>query len=445
MSKPWQPILRGDLARKAEAVIATIARTLGHAERSFRPKRPYWHDAAPAQLALFFGYLAAATRRAEHKERAARFLELGVQLFSAKGGLALYGGLCELAWTIRHLQGPPVRLNLDAGELLESVDDRLLGALKMSSWKGEYDLISGLVGYGVYALSRLPGKKAVTALKRIVAHLDALAERSADGLAWFTAPQALPKHQRTDAPKGYYNLGVAHGLPGVVGLLAEMYRRGIERRRTRQLLEGAVSSMLAQKLPAGSSLLLPAWVAPGKEPQSCRVAWCYGDLGASLTLLNAARVCGREDWGREALTLAWAAACRPFLGSDTKDACLCHGAAGNGHLFNRLLQATGETGFREAADLYFRKTLELRGRPPRLGGYSFWTPPLGSMKVGWNVNASFLSGLAGVGLALLAATCSVEPRWDEILLARVRPASNLSLPRPRNDPEADGLRRHVTS
>ncbi len=419
MKRRWQPILKGDLARNAEAVIATIAQALAKAEDSLRSGKPHWRDAPPTDPALFFGYLAAATGRPGHKARAARFLELAVQHFTAGSGLALYGGLCGLSWTIRHLNGPPVKLGIDAGELLGTVDEHLLQVLKAPSWKGDYDLISGLVGFGVYALTRLPGRKAAMVLKRIVAHFEALAKRQRDGLCWFTPPSTLPAEQRKVAPRGYYNLGVAHGLPGVIGLLAEVYDRGIERRRTLRLLKGAVSWMAAHELPASSSLRLPAWVAPGAKPTPCRVAWCYGDLGASVVLLNAARTLGRKAWEREALSLAHQAARCPFAHSGTRDACLCHGAAGNAHLFNRLFQTTGEPEFRDAAQLYYRKTLELRGRPPRLGGYSFWTTPDATTDLDWHPNASFLSGLAGVGLALLAATQPVEPRWDGVLLAGV--------------------------
>ncbi len=416
MKHRWQPILEGDLARNADVAITTIAQTLAKAEDTLGPKHPVWHDATPTELALFFGYLGAATGRREHKARAARFLEQAVQLFSANSGLALYGGLCGLGWTIRHLNGPPVKLGIDAEELLRTVDEHLLQVLKVHSWKGDYDLISGLVGYGVYALARLPAKKAARVLKSIVAYFDALAKRQPDGLCWHTSASTLPAEQRKVAPKGYFNLGVAHGLPGVVGLLAQVHERGIERRTTLRLLEGAVSWMAAHKLPAGSSLRLPAWIAPGAKPNPCRVAWCYGDLGASVVLLKAARAIGRKDWEREALTLAQTAARCPFAQSGTRDACLCHGAAGNAHLFNWLFQATGETVFRDAADLYFHKTLELRGKAPRLGGYSFWTTADATTKLDWYPNASFLSGLAGVGLALLAATRPVAPRWDALLL-----------------------------
>ena len=419
-SKNWQPILRGDLARKADAVIVTIARTLAKAERSLGPKQPCWHDAGPAELALFFGYLAVATSRLEHKVKAVRFLELAVQLFSAQEGLALYGGLCGLAWTIRHLEGPPVKLEIEAGELLELVDDHLLRLLRLPSWKGDYDVINGLVGYGVYSLARLPERTAVRTLTLIVSHLDASAERSADGISWLTPPRELTEEQRALTPQGFYNLGMAHGVPGVIGFLAEAYARGIERRRTLRLLQGTVAWVLAQKLPAGSTLLLPVWAAPGTVARPSRVAWCYGDLGASLAILNAARTTGRKDWEREALTLARTAARCPYRQSDTKDACLCHGAAGNGHLFNRLFQSTGAAEFRTAAELYFRKALELGGQRARLGGYSFWTPGRSGSNVNWHANAGLLSGLVGVGLALLAATRPVEPAWDNLLLAGVR-------------------------
>jgi hypothetical protein len=42
--------------------------------------------------------------------------------------------------------------------------------------------------------------------------------------------------------------------------------------------------------------------------------------------------------------------------------------------------------------------------------------------LGWQDDPGFLTGAAGVGLALLAATTPVEPAWDRLLLTAIAPA-----------------------
>jgi hypothetical protein len=40
----------------------------------------------------------------------------------------------------------------------------------------------------------------------------------------------------------------------------------------------------------------------------------------------------------------------------------------------------------------------------------------------WRPESGFLTGSAGIGLALLAATTPVEPEWDRVLLTTLRGA-----------------------
>ncbi len=44
-------------------------------------------------------------------------------------------------------------------------------------------------------------------------------------------------------------------------------------------------------------------------------------------------------------------------------------------------------------------------------------------EVVWAAESGILQGAAGIGLSLLAATTSVEPAWDGMLLTSIRPKS----------------------
>lgn len=421
MNRQCEPILRGELAEKAEAVVLRIAKTLSEAVEHLTSKKPEWHGGAPVEFALFFGCLGAATGRDEFKSQAKRFAELAVELFPSSAGFGLHGGLSGLAWTIQHLSRSPISLDIDPDEVCAEVDELLLARLiklhESKRWT-DYDLISGLAGQGMYLLHRLPSNNAKRALKLIVMRLAVTAEHRTDGIAWHTPARTLPEHQRRIAPRGYYNLGLAHGIPGVVGFLGECYDRGVESKMSLALLEGAVEYVLHQKLPANPVSILPAWVAPGRPSGPCRVAWCYGDLGASLASLHAARTSRRTDWETEALALARKAAGCKWRKSGVVDACLCHGAAGNGHLFQHLFQATGDETFLAAARTHFAQALRLRGSGRKLAGYSFWAGRSRPPRLPWEPDASLLSGITGVGLALLSGTNRFTPGWDGLLLPK---------------------------
>jgi hypothetical protein len=102
------------------------------------------------------------------------------------------------------------------------------------------------------------------------------------------------------------------------------------------------------------------------------------------------------------------------------DACLCHGTTGLGHLFNRLYQATGNLEMKEAALAWYRCALERRLPEEGIAGFPAYAPGEPGASP-WRSDPGFLTGAAGVGLALLAAVTDVEPVWDRLLAVSIPP------------------------
>lgn len=262
----------------------------------------------------------------------------------------------------------------------------------VAAWQGPYGLTGGLVGQGVYALER----RAADRLEQVVDRLTELAEWDSCGAAWFTPPAALPPHLRRTAPEGCYDVGLAHGVPGVVAFLAGVVGLGVAVLKARPLLDGAVGWVLAQRLGSEAASSFPAWAWPGPARKPARAAWCHGDPGVATALLLAARATCDSGLEREAVTIARRAAGRPPFDAGVLDATFCHGTAGLAHMFGRLYQATGDAELKAAARFWVEQTLAL------------WRP--GSLDTG------LLRGDAGVALSLLAAATYVEPVWDRVLL-----------------------------
>jgi hypothetical protein len=415
---PWQPVLQGDLRQRAGVSVRAILDDLTQPGKDSADE--FSLAGGIAGQAILHGYVGQSELVAGNAAIAAGLLQRALAHAAGHPGPAsLYSGLTGVGWATTHLAG---RLpGLDGEEDVAEIDETLCDHLQQTPWPDDYDLINGLVGFGVYALERLPRPTAAACLERVVGHLAAIAEHREDGCTWWTNPAWLPAQYRTRSPHGYYNLGLAHGVPGVIALLGWACRAGAASTRARPMLDGAVRWLLKQQGPDGFGY----WVGPDGVQDRARLAWCYGDPGVAAALLAAARCVGEPAWECEALAIARRAARRPAEQSGVVDAGLCHGAAGLGHTFNRMYQATGEAWLAEAARSWFARALELRQPGRGIGGYAEWQPSGDSVQT-WVAEKGLLTGAAGIALALLAATTAVEPAWDRMLLVAIPTVINPS-------------------
>lgn len=420
----WRPLLPEGLASRALDAAEAIAEDLRHLTSAAAPteslplnRNRFSLAGGLSGQALFFAYLDRARPSQGYDETAAELLESAFEeLARAEADPGFCGGFGGVAWMVEHLRGWLVDdEGEDPGEETAEALSRLLAG---SPWLWEYDLVSGLVGHGIYALERMPHRLGRECLESVVAHLSEEAERRPDGISWWKASTRISARTRESNPDGLYDLGLAHGNAGIIALLGQACARGVAATEARTLLAGAVPWLLAHQNPPGSPSRFPTRIVPGEESGSSRVAWCYGDLGIAVALLVAARGAGEPEWERTAIDLARGAAVRSFEESGVADAGLCHGAGGNAHLFNRLFQATGDPALGQAARTWAERALDMRRPGEGIGGYLALVPNQRLERV-WAEDPGFLTGAAGIGLTLLAAATPIEPLWDRALLVEV--------------------------
>jgi hypothetical protein len=341
-------------------------------------------------VALLHAYLGEAIPDREDAGGAALSRAIA-QLGVGGSGAALFGGAARVGWTVTHLADAEL-----ADRVAARIDEALSRAL--DDWTGDYDLIGGLAGIGVYALER--GAPARALALRVLDHLEALARPRRDGVGWFTPFERLPASQRALAPDGYWNVGLAHGSAGVIGVLARYLRAEVEPARTRRLLTAAVDGLLRGEA-AGGAPRFPRWYTdrPMPSPSSPPgLRWCYGDLGIAIAVLAAARAADDAAWYADGLALARSCAATTAAASGIRDPSLCHGAFGAAHLFLRMARATGDAALAAAARAWLDRGVAMVREPCAL-------------------DRSLLVGTTGVALAIHAMTSDVEPLWDRLLLA----------------------------
>ena len=420
-----EPILDGDAAVAAGEAIADIARALA----ALPPLRLgasltdelTWAQAPSlasgrAGIAVAAAYLAAA-RGEEGGAAAMRFLGEAIEALAETSlGPSLFDGFTGVAWATDLVRD---RFFDGAGEDPNgAVDEAIVEHLARRDAKGEVDLMYGVVGMGVYGLGRLarPGGRAC--VEGAVAALAEVARERRHGAPFWTAAERLPPELRGSFPDGHANLGLAHGLPGIIAFLGHAAARGVAGDQATALLHELVPWLLSQRLGPDSISCFPECVAPGVA-RPARLAWCYGDLGIAIALLAAARGAGRRDWAALARVIALAAAARSPSESGVVDAQLCHGAAGLGHLFHRLHRATSEPELRLASRRWFEWALASRRPGEGCAGFSTIVHPEAAATPRPVAIPGLLLGAAGIGLALASALSVDEPAWDRCLLVDV--------------------------
>jgi hypothetical protein len=305
----WEPIVSDRLRESAEESIYAIASHLLNCDPT--QKTPF----ALCESALLFAYLYVVEPAAGWDVQAIDYLNLALEQISHQNQrvLGLYGGLSGVGWIVEHVSNlfshsPPSRSTTDVvedpGDPISDIDSLLVRLLARGPWEGTYDLVGGLVGFGVYLLERLPRKSALEGLKIVLSRLEEEAKHSSEGTAWFTPAKFMPIQQSEVYPDGHFNLGVAHGVPGVIHFLGELVAIGLESARAAPLLESSLRWLKAQQRPADELYRYACAVVPGKQEFDSRSAWCYGDAGIAGLLFRMATVLGLHEW-RLAAVVSW--------------------------------------------------------------------------------------------------------------------------------------------
>ena len=172
--------------------------------------------------------------------------------------------------------------------------------------------------------------------------------------------------------KRLHIFGPAHGFAGNVFVLAR--GAGLDADRRRELERRAVGTLAAHAIRDDG---LAQW-SPSLEPssQDGRVQWCHGAPGIVSSL---AALAPDDDELTELLRaggeLTWRA------GPLRKGANLCHGTAGNGYAFLKLLERTGDELWLSRARAFAMHALaqvEAATTEHGRGRYTLWTGDVGT-------------------------------------------------------------------
>lgn len=316
-------------------------------------------------------------------------------------GAAFSNGATGLAYVVNNLQSNGL-IDFDINSEFADLDRYLFDTACEQLDKGEIDYLHGAMGAFYYFASRAQNETVNTYLNTLAGIFLDKAIPSADGL-YFTnhSLERLGDHKA--------DLGLAHGLSGLLLLLIAAWPHLKDPEKAAQTLRKGIAFILQFEVPADTDQqrfsLFPFTVERAKPLNlPNRMAWCYGDLNIVLLLYRAGKLLQdniyletAERIGKNTLNR------KSEQATQSSDSHFCHGSSGLAQIYNCLYTETGDPGYKEAYAYWITETLSLVDREIEAGQYR-------------QNPVSLLDGWPGVALVLTGYVSEEKQRWADVFL-----------------------------
>ncbi len=263
--------------------------------------------------------------------------------------LSLFSGLSGVCFAIQQAScgGPGYSRMLDSLHtlLFKKIDAVYLDPLRANrknrdaTFSSLYDPIQGISGVGRYLLEYPSLPNFSYFLEEIIKALVNLSlPMSYHGYSipgWYLSPKDPLNYREKDSLHGNFNLGLAHGIPGVLAFLSMAYLKGVYIEGLKDALQ-RISQWIREKSFLVHGMIRwstsVSWEEEvGIKPLSndpCRDAWCYGVPGVARSLFLAGKALQDDDLKNFAATAFRGVFLRSKESWGLPGPALCHGVAG---------------------------------------------------------------------------------------------------------------------
>ncbi|MEW2505759.1 lanthionine synthetase C family protein [Amycolatopsis sp. NPDC047767] len=375
-------------------------------------------------IALLYAELAAADER--WFAVAHRHVARAAQLMSGQPANGLYAGPAALLTAVHRLSPNYGTLRRKLAAWVAADQQTRLDACAARTEPGvswaHYDVINGLSGTARLLLDVGETGVVENTLRYLVKLTEPITVDGHTVPGWWIPSQLQPVAEDARRyPRGDFNLGLAHGIPGPLAFFAAALERDVEVPGQRAAMRRIGSWLLAQRRTGEAGAYWPCRLGWDEELSPAadvftREAWCYGAPGVAAALHRAGAVLGEAGWCAAAVGALRAVLARDEQSWRLDGPTVCHGYAGLLQILRRVGTAAGDPVLLDGCARLTARVLSFADPAapfvfPHLVPDSprGWLDATGYRRL--NV-AGMLEGAAGVACALLPAAGA----WDTALM-----------------------------
>lgn len=281
------------------------------------------------------------------------------------GSLTLYGGLTGICYYIRLASRNETRYK----KVLDKLDDFLIKEIEISHispLKKQlnqsvpcsphlYEVIQGISGVAIYFLINQKKSSFKAPLHKMISlMIDLTQPITVNGKTvpgWYVSPESFfLDEERIRCPNGNFNLGLSHGITGVLALLSIAMIHGVVLKGQREAIETIAQWIQTKQKTGDDRYFWDSSISFEEETmgfifqsRKSRDAWCYGTPGVARSLYLAGMALKNESLK----TFAFEAFFSIFKSTrkewNLPDSTMCHGIAGLLIITKLMARDTGST------------------------------------------------------------------------------------------------------
>ena len=357
-------------------------------------------------ILLFLLYYSRHTQDKNHVLQTENYAEKLLHQFLEKERIHTFcSGLSGILYLFEFLREKDI-IDLDISEVQHLLENFIVFNMRHDMQRKYYDFMHGALGVGLYFLKKRTNTEYIHELIDFL-YLTAEKDTKKQIFKW---ESMINSEQNLSG----YNLSLSHGISSIIIFLARVIRSGINNDKIKEMLTGAVNFVLSNENDyAQFGYFFPSFILKSSPQENfySRLAWCYGDLGVGMALLQSGNAISQTYWTEKGIEVLLQSTHRlNFDQTRINEAGICHGSAGIAMIYQRLFNETGCYQFKNAIPYWIQQTLDYSKFEDGLAGYKSFE------NKEWKCDFSLLSGISGIGLVLLSHIDKVVHDWDEMFL-----------------------------
>ncbi|GAA5087148.1 hypothetical protein GCM10023210_09830 [Chryseobacterium ginsengisoli] len=348
---------------------------------------------------MFYYYHYLMTKESESLELVTHYIEKSLSVLTEDyKSFHFNDELRELGLYILFLKQQGI-LDNDTDSLLESVDEILEEILIQKTEKGDLDLTSGFPSVAKYfVLRNLEDKKHL--LYKTLDKVIELRKSNENGSFWM--------FDLRDTEEPYVELGLGHGVTGVVNFLLFLYKNNIYNEESLKLIHEGLSFIWACNENDSENINL----FPFNAFEDIYIDYhnlAYGEIGIGYTFYNAGTILNQKDYCDKGLQILLNTT--KFKDADNStilEPGLIYGSAGLSALYKNIYTMTEHDAFLEAKEYWHQHLLQYKNNENSswAGFNAHYSKEYDS------VHMALGQGIAGIGITLMSDM--IKPNHDYI-------------------------------
>lgn len=362
--------------------------------------------AGKSGILLFYGYLL----KGGHGEYKQRFINIYSSILkniqSKPVDLSFSNGLSGVAFCLQQLKSIGV---INSDKLFEEHDlhSKLLENLHFKIYEGNWDPLHGYIGLSNYFLEKHKEMDQSITLQNICRALSQQREIVHGSKVWLDLDK--------NSPHRSVNLGLAHGISGVISFLSRVHRLDICNELCKEMIIESIGFLKRARSFSVHPFLFPLKYSIEQKEQVnySRLAWCYGDLCIANACLQAGTALNNSDLTNLSIEILDNCLTIPQEESDIIDPCFCHGTAGVINIYRNAYKVTNKKSYQayyyEQVDKLFK---DFYHPGEGIGGFQYSRYDSEQKKMVNEDNVGLLEGSTGIALVLISLINEECQNWD---------------------------------